>query len=367
MRFILVLRSTFELPQEPMRFVLVLRSTFEPPQEPMRFVLVLRSTFELPQEPMRFVLVLRSTFELPQEPMRFVLVLRSTFELPQEPMRFVLVLRRTFELLQEPMRLILVLRSTFELQQEPVRFILVLRSTFELKQEPVRFILVLRITFELPQEPMSSGSGSGTKFLYIQMELCEGDTLRAWIDKRNSPNERFPERKADAARISLQVLTAVEYIHSKGLIHRDLKPPNIMFGSDGGVKVGDFGLVTVAENDNDELLLERTKRTGTRNYMSPEQATQTSYDRKVDIYALGLIYFELIYNLATIHEKRKIWEDIRRRVFPLQFSRKFSFEHKLIQRMLSPSPEDRPDASELIRELDQYSTVLEPDKDIKTM
>ncbi|XP_048059934.1 interferon-induced, double-stranded RNA-activated protein kinase-like isoform X2 [Megalobrama amblycephala] len=212
-----------------------------------------------------------------------------------------------------------------------------------------------------------SGSGSGTKFLYIQMELCEGDTLRVWIDKRNSSNEHFPKRRTDAAQISRQVLTAVEYIHSEGLIHRDLKPPNIMFGNDGRVKVGDFGLVTAAENDNDELLLERTKRTGTRNYMSPEQATQTSYDRKVDIYALGLIYFELIYNLATIHEKRKIWEDIRRRVFPQQFSRKFSFEHNLIQRMLSPSPEDRPDATELIRELDEYSTELEPDKDIKTM
>lgn len=212
-----------------------------------------------------------------------------------------------------------------------------------------------------------SGSGSGTGFLYIQMELCEGDTLRFWINKRNSSNERFPERRAAAAQISRQVLTAVEYIHSKGLIHRDLKPLNIMFSSDGGVKVGDFGLVTAAENDNDDQLLERTKRTGTRNYMSPEQADQTCYDRKVDIYALGLIYFELIYNIGTVHEKKKIWDDIRMRVFPLKFSQKFSFEHKLIDRMLSASPEDRPDATELISELDQNSTVLKTDKDIKTI
>lgn len=212
-----------------------------------------------------------------------------------------------------------------------------------------------------------SGSGQGSKFLYIQMELCEGDTLRVWIDKRNSPKESFPERRTDAARISRQVLTAVDYIHSKDLIHRDLKPPNIMFSIDGRVKVGDFGLVAAAENDNDEQLLERTKRTGTRSYMSPEQGTQTSYDRKVDIYALGLIYFELIYNFITMHEKKKIWEDIRRnRVFPPKFSNEFSFEHNLIERMLSASPKDRPDATELIRELDQYFTVLKADKDIKT-
>ncbi|KAG1963025.1 interferon-induced, double-stranded RNA-activated protein kinase [Pimephales promelas] len=220
--------------------------------------------------------------------------------------------------------------------------------------------------YESSETISDSSSDPGTKFLYIQMELCEGDTLRAWIDQRNSPKERFPERRADAARISGQVLTAVDYIHSKGLIHRDLKPPNIMFSSDGGVKVGDFGLVTAAENDNDERMLERTKRTGTRSYMSPEQATQTSYDKKVDIYALGLIYFELIYNFNTAHEKKKIWADLRSRVFPPKFSEKFSFEHKLIDRMLSANPEDRPDATELIRELALDISVLKTDKDIKT-
>ncbi|XP_051771743.1 interferon-induced, double-stranded RNA-activated protein kinase isoform X1 [Ctenopharyngodon idella] len=219
---------------------------------------------------------------------------------------------------------------------------------------------------ESSETTSDSSSGPGTKFLYFQMELCEGDTLRAWIEKRNSSNEHFLERRADATQISRQVLTAVEYIHSKGLIHRDLKPLNIMFGSDGRVKVGDFGLVTAAENDNDQQLLERTKRTGTRSYMSPEQATKTSYDRKVDIYALGLIYFELLYKRVTTHEKKKIWDNIRIRIFPPQFSGKFTFEHKLIERMLSPSPEDRPDATDLIRELDRCSTVLQPDKDIKT-
>ncbi|XP_058650853.1 interferon-induced, double-stranded RNA-activated protein kinase [Onychostoma macrolepis] len=211
-----------------------------------------------------------------------------------------------------------------------------------------------------------SGSDPGTKYLYIQMELCEGDTLRAWIDKNNSSNVDYPARRTDAAQINRQVLNAVEYIHKEGLIHRDLKPLNIMFSSERKIKVGDFGLVTAAENENDEQLLERTKRTGTRIYMSPEQATQTSYDRKVDIYALGLIYFELIWNLFTSHEKKKIWEDIRSRDFPPQFSKKFNFEHKLIDRMLSPSPEERPDASELIRELDRYN-ILNADKDNRTI
>ncbi|XP_051503831.1 interferon-induced, double-stranded RNA-activated protein kinase-like [Myxocyprinus asiaticus] len=202
-----------------------------------------------------------------------------------------------------------------------------------------------------------SGSGPGTKFLYIQMELCVGDTLNVWIDKWNDPNEQYPERRRDSAYISRQILQAVQYIHSKGLIHRDLKPANIMFGREDEVKVGDFGLVTAAENDNDNQLLERTKKTGTRSYMSPEQATR-SYDTKVDIFALGLTYFELLWNLVTKVEKDKIWGNLRSRIFPPQFSEKFGFEHKLIHKMLCHNPEGRPDATELIEELNQHFTVL---------
>ncbi|XP_059421616.1 interferon-induced, double-stranded RNA-activated protein kinase-like [Carassius carassius] len=212
-----------------------------------------------------------------------------------------------------------------------------------------------------------SGSDPVTKYLYIQMELCEGDTLYAWIGKMNSSNVGCPERRTDAAQIGRQVMKAVEYIHSKSFIHRDLKPLNIMFNSEGTVKVGDFGLVTTAENDNDTQLLERTKGTGTHSYMSPEQMAQTSYDKKVDIYALGLIYFELIWKLATVSEKSQIWEDIRSRKFPTQFSMKFNFEHKLIDRMLSPSPEERPDASKLIKELDRCTNILNADKDNRTI
>ncbi|TRY69839.1 hypothetical protein DNTS_012935 [Danionella cerebrum] len=205
-----------------------------------------------------------------------------------------------------------------------------------------------------------SGSATGSKFLYIQMELCEGDTLHAWIcEKNDSKKSCLTDQRTEAAHITLQVLKAVESIHSKGLIHRDLKPLNIMFSIDGTVKVGDFGLVTSAENESEGQLLERTRHTGTRSYMSPEQATQTDYNEKVDIYALGLIYFELIWRFFTEQEKQEKWHEVRRRDFPAEFNKKFSFEHKHIERMLSECPEHRPQASELIGELDHHYTLLQ--------
>ncbi|XP_036430646.1 interferon-induced, double-stranded RNA-activated protein kinase isoform X2 [Colossoma macropomum] len=207
----------------------------------------------------------------------------------------------------------------------------------------------------------NSSSGSASEYLYIQMEFCEGKTLHVWIDGRNSHPEKQLERRQDALQIMKQVLEAVKYIHSKHIIHRDLKPANIMFGNEGAVKVGDFGLATAAEGDNDEGLLERTKRTGTRSYMSPEQRSQCSYDKKVDIFALGLIYFELLWNLGTKFEKQKIWDDIRSKKLPKGFSEKFEFEHKLIKQMLCDKPEDRPDSSELLTKLDWSSAVIQQD------
>ncbi|KAI7790360.1 interferon-induced, double-stranded RNA-activated protein kinase isoform X2 [Triplophysa rosa] len=201
-----------------------------------------------------------------------------------------------------------------------------------------------------------SGSSLDTEFLYIQMELCEGDTLHVWINQRNSLNEDTDtERRKDATHIFHQILQAVQYIHSKELIHRDLKPANIMFGSEGGVKVGDFGLVTAVDNDDEQQ--KRSRKTGTRSYMSPEQLTQF-YDKKVDIFALGLIYFELLWKLETVNEKSKIWGDIKGRKFPPQFSKKFDFEHKLIHEMLNDNSKDRPEAGELTSELRNCSTVF---------
>ncbi|KAK2853065.1 hypothetical protein Q7C36_008266 [Tachysurus vachellii] len=200
-----------------------------------------------------------------------------------------------------------------------------------------------------------SHSGSGSEFLYIQMEFCDGETLYRWIDERNDNPEKYATRRLEAADIIKQVLEAVNYIHTHKLFHRDLKPLNIMFGQDGGVKVGDFGLVSKEERDDDGQLLERTQKAGTRSYMSPEQRLrQKNYGRKVDIYAAGLIFFELLWRFGTGSEKQKQWDCIRSRNFPKEFCIKFYFEHKLIERMLCENPAKRPEAIELLTKLDKH-------------
>ncbi|KFU94859.1 Interferon-induced, double-stranded RNA-activated protein kinase, partial [Chaetura pelagica] len=175
------------------------------------------------------------------------------------------------------------------------------------------------------------------KFLFITMELCEKGTLEDWIEN-NKQAQNYHEMAQDKF---LQILKGVNYIHSEGLIHRDLKPQNILISRDDKIKIGDFGLVTSADNEN------LTEDRGTRPYMAPEQV-EASYGIKVDIFALGLIWFEILWPFNSRHERSKEWPKIRKGEFPKDFTNRFSSEASIIKKMLSKDPSGRFSASEIL-------------------
>ncbi|KAG2467354.1 GPT11 protein, partial [Polypterus senegalus] len=123
-----------------------------------------------------------------------------------------------------------------------------------------------------PETSTSSSSSSSSDpknpkiYLFIQMKLYEKGNLETWMYE----NKRS---KIVAMNMFAQIVEGVEHIHSNNLIHRDLKPKNIFIGDDDTVKIGDFGLACTTSSDDDNALIERTKRTGTPSYMSPEQLT----------------------------------------------------------------------------------------------
>ncbi|XP_054978596.1 eukaryotic translation initiation factor 2-alpha kinase 3 isoform X1 [Sorex araneus] len=190
-------------------------------------------------------------------------------------------------------------------------------------------------------------------YLYIQMQLCRKENLKDWMNSRCTIEER---ERSMCLHIFLQIAEAVEFLHSKGLMHRDLKPSNIFFSVDDVVKVGDFGLVTAMDQDEEEQMVltpmpayaRHTGQVGTKLYMSPEQIHGNSYSHKVDIFSLGLILFELLYPFGTQMERVRILTDVRNLKFPPLFTQKYPRESAMVQDMLSPSPTERPEATDII-------------------
>nr|XP_061798736.1 eukaryotic translation initiation factor 2-alpha kinase 3-like [Nerophis lumbriciformis] len=200
--------------------------------------------------------------------------------------------------------------------------------------------------------PAQRAQPSPKVYLYIQMQLCRKENLKDWMARRRLPEQREREHCLD---IFLQIAEAVDFLHSKGLMHRDLKPSNIFFTVDDVVKVGDLGLVTAMEHEEDErqrsaltpapLLTRHTGQVGTKLYMSPEQLSGQSYSHKVDIYSLGLILFELLHPFRTQMERVRTLTEVRSLCFPESFSRNNSHELSMVLSMLSPSPGERPEAA----------------------
>ncbi|XP_038628534.1 interferon-induced, double-stranded RNA-activated protein kinase isoform X1 [Tachyglossus aculeatus] len=184
----------------------------------------------------------------------------------------------------------------------------------------------------------SNNNSSSMRCLYIVMQLCEKGTLNNWIDRRR--NKEMD--KTLSLNIFQQITSGVEYIHSQTLIHRDLKPENIFVVDENNIKIGDFGLATSL------IAKEKTVGRGTERYMSPEQRLSTKYGTEVDIFALGLILFELLHICPTASEVYRIWDKIRVCEFPVEFVDRHPKEKKLLQKLLSQKPEQRPKASEIL-------------------
>ena len=119
---------------------------------------------------------------------------------------------------------------------------------------------------------------------YIVMELVNGITLKQYMEKKGALNQE------EVVHFTKQIADALAHAHERGIIHRDIKPQNIMLLRDGTVKVGDFGIAAL-ENEIHE---ETGQAIGSIHYIAPEQARGECPDARSDIYSLGVVMYEML-------------------------------------------------------------------------
>ena len=125
----------------------------------------------------------------------------------------------------------------------------------------------------------------GDRLQYIVMEYIEGITLKEYIEEHGVINWN------EALFFSIQILRALQHAHDKGIVHRDVKPQNIMLLENGTIKVTDFGIARFSHSETKTMT---EKAIGSVHYISPEQAKGELTDEKADIYSVGVVLYEML-------------------------------------------------------------------------
>lgn len=125
----------------------------------------------------------------------------------------------------------------------------------------------------------------GDRLQYIVMEYVEGITLKEYIEQQHRLGIK------ETVHFTIQILRALQHAHDKGIVHRDIKPQNIMLLSNGNIKVTDFGIARFSYSDTKTMT---DSAIGSVHYISPEQARGDATDDRADIYSVGVVLYEML-------------------------------------------------------------------------
>ncbi len=198
------------------------------------------------------------------------------------------------------------------------------------------------------------GEDSGSH--YIVMELVEGITLKKYIEKKARLSVR------EAVSIAIQVAQGIEAAHNNHIIHRDIKPQNVIISMDGKVKVTDFGIAKAATSNTIT-----SNVMGSVHYTSPEQVRGGFSDEKSDIYSLGITLFEMLTGRVPFNGDTTVAVAIKHIQEPMPSPRDYVPEipvslEKIVLKCTQKSPDRRyQSAPELIEDLKR--SLISPDED----
>lgn len=197
-----------------------------------------------------------------------------------------------------------------------------------------------------------AGACEKSPIFFIITEYLHGGSLRAFLRKLN----HSPLPLDMLISIALDVARGMEYIHSQGVIHRDMKPENILFDHNFCVKIADFG-VACEEAYCDEL----EDDAGTYRWMAPEMIKHRPYGRKVDVYSFGLLMWEMITGAIPYEDMSPVqaaFAVVNKNIRPVIPSDCSAALRILIEQCWSTFPEKRPEFREIVKFLEQFESDL---------
>jgi serine/threonine-protein kinase len=202
---------------------------------------------------------------------------------------------------------------------------------------------------------------NGVPAVFLVMELIEGHTLREYLNERG----RFEIK--DAINYLTPILSALSAAHALGIVHRDVKPENIMISNEGRVKVADFGLAR-GEIIGSTMTAESSVILGSVSYLSPEQVQRGVADSRSDVYAAGIVAYEMLIGEKPFSADSPIqiaYMHVNEEVPRLRSKRKEIPQSldDLIARATAKNPDDRPrSATDFLEALAEIQINLDPKK-----
>jgi serine/threonine protein kinase/beta-lactam-binding protein with PASTA domain len=202
---------------------------------------------------------------------------------------------------------------------------------------------------------------SGVPAVFLVMELIEGSTLREYLNERG----RFEIK--DAMNYLTPILSALAAAHAIGIVHRDMKPENILISKEGRIKIADFGLAR-GEIIGSTMTAESSVILGSVSYLSPEQVQRGIADARSDVYAVGIVAFEMLTGEKPFIGDTPIqiaYMHVNQDIPPPRSKRKDIPQalDDLISRATNRDPDKRPrDAGEFLNSLEAIAADLDPKK-----
>jgi serine/threonine protein kinase len=203
---------------------------------------------------------------------------------------------------------------------------------------------------------------AATETYYMVMELIEGPTLKDVLERLNERGEPMPVR--DALRIAREAAVALAYAHSQSMVHRDVKPANLMLDRGHRVVLTDFGIARIVSSAH---LSSGTAMVGTPAYMAPEQGLGDAGDERSDLYSLGAILYQMLTGRLPYDGETPLSVVLKHLNEPIPSARALNADvpeavDTLIQRLMAKDPAERyQNATELIHDLDRVEAGLPPE------